>query len=179
MALRKGHGNGAGSPRIEVLPPDELPSATGSITVRSERTPDGRFAAGNTVSKSGRLRPRIGVTVSLETDSAIRPYLKWGRRYAAHRRNELALMHGGTISAGVGALIETASLELAHSRYLAARAAETCDADTMKRAASLADSARQNELAAWELAAREAKAPGRQGQGSILARLTASNGGVK
>jgi hypothetical protein len=27
MALRSGHGNGAGSPHVEVLPPDELPQA--------------------------------------------------------------------------------------------------------------------------------------------------------
>jgi hypothetical protein len=28
MALRAGHGNGAGSPRVEVLPADELPVGT-------------------------------------------------------------------------------------------------------------------------------------------------------
>ncbi len=31
MALRNGHGNGAGQPRVEVLPPDELPLGVQAI----------------------------------------------------------------------------------------------------------------------------------------------------
>jgi hypothetical protein len=40
---------------------------------------------------------------------------------------------------------------------LASVGAQTLDADAMKRAADLGSLARQHELAAWELAAREAK----------------------
>lgn len=53
MALRTGHGNGAGVPRIEVLPPDELPrglpataSGTSPAAPPAERGPAGRLVAG-------------------------------------------------------------------------------------------------------------------------------------
>lgn len=51
MALRTGHGNGAGVPRIEVLPPDELPlpataSGISPAAPPAERGPAGRLVAG-------------------------------------------------------------------------------------------------------------------------------------
>jgi hypothetical protein len=92
------------------------------------------------------------------SDPKVRPFLAWGRRYASHRRRELAQAHGGSISAGVGALIESAALALGASRYLHALGAETGDPEILKRASALANDARQNELAGWELAAREAAA---------------------
>jgi len=70
----------------------------------------------------------------------------------------MAQAHGGEISAGVGAMLESAAMALAASRYLHSKGAETGDADLLKRASALANDARQNELAAWELAAREAAA---------------------
>lgn len=159
MALRAGHGSGAGVPRIEVLPADELPLAMPAITGRSNRRPDGKFASGNTVAKAQRVHPGARGQVGLDkADPAVRPFIAWGRRYASHRRRELAEAHGGGISAGVGALVESAGLALGASRYLHAKASETGDADLMKRASALANDARQNELAAWELAAREAQA---------------------
>lgn len=162
MALRSGHGQGRGRPHIEVLPPDELPAATGSKTVRSDRGPDGRFTRGNTAARARRLRagPLGGVGGIDSTSDAFKPFARWGRRYGAHRRRELAAAHGGEISAGVGALVESAALALASSRYLQNQGAAIGDAELLKRASSLAAEARQNELAAWELAAREAKARG-------------------
>jgi hypothetical protein len=55
-------------------------------------------------------------------------------------------------------LIESAGAQLAASRYLHARASEKGEIALFKQASALANDARQNELAAWELAAREAKA---------------------
>ena len=49
MTLRSGHGNGRGTPRIEVLPADELPvgvRAPEQAIPAGERTPDGRFVKG-------------------------------------------------------------------------------------------------------------------------------------
>lgn len=158
MALRKGHGTGAGVPRVEVLPADELPPVTPAITVRRDRGPDGRFLPGNTAARSQRVRPGPRGTGALKAAPDFEVYERWGKRYAAHRREELAQAHGGSISAGVGALVESASLALAASRYLAAQAAQTGDPDLFKRSSALANDARQNELAAWELASREAKA---------------------
>ena len=43
MAIRTGHGNGAGQPRVEVLPPDEQPKAQ---TVGSDPLATGRDSSG-------------------------------------------------------------------------------------------------------------------------------------
>lgn len=157
MTLRKGHGTGAGVPRIEVLPADELPPVTPALTVRPGRGPDGRFLPGNTEARAQRVRPGPRGTGALRAAPEFEVYSRWGKSYARHRRGELARAHGGEISAGVGALVESASLALAASRYLGALAAQTSDPELFKRSSALANDARQNELAAWELASREAK----------------------
>lgn len=159
MTLRKGHGNGKGAPRIEVLPPDELPPASPTLTAPSGRGADGRFLPKNREQSKKITRPGLrGHTSTFACDPEYSAYERWGRRYATHRRAELAAAHGGTLSAGAGALIESAGAQLAASRFLHAKASVTGDADGFKRASALANDARQNELAGWELAAREGKA---------------------
>jgi hypothetical protein len=148
-------------PRIETLPADELPPASPAISARPERGPDGRFLSGNTLARSQRTRPsKYGslVLALAKADPVYQTCARWGTRYAAHRRAELAKAHGGELSAGVGALIESAGNALADSRYVRAKAATTGDAAMFKLAASLATEARQCELAAWELASRESVA---------------------
>jgi hypothetical protein len=177
MALRTGHGRGRGVPRIEVLPPDELPPASPANAARVQRSTDGRFTVGNTVARSQRVRPGpTGLVGDEETKPAFRSFASWGRRYASHRRGELAAAHGGAISAGVGALVESSGLALAASRYLHAEAAKTGDGETFKRAVALADSAKSAELAAWELASREGKArPPRNPHADLAAALAAED----
>ncbi len=156
MTLRAGHGVGRGMPRVEVLPADELPSASHAETDGLQRSADGRFAAGNTVARASRLRPRqAGAVAAALADPKFLPFARWGRRYGAHRRRELAAAHGGGISAGVGAIVESAALDLAASRYLQALGVEGGDPALLRMASQLAQTARQHELAAWELAARE------------------------
>lgn len=75
-------------------------------------------------------------------------------KYRKTRMKELAQLHGH-VSAGAGALLASASLALASSRYLYQKAAADGDSTLLKQASQLADSARQSELAAWELASRE------------------------
>ena len=75
-------------------------------------------------------------------------------KYRKTRMRELAQLHGHC-SAGVGALLASASLALAASRFLYQDAAKDGDSGTLKQAAQLADSARQSELAAYELASKE------------------------
>ena len=158
MTLRKGHGTGAGVPRIEVLPPDELPAATCIAAVPTDRGQDGRFTAGNAASRSRRFKvSKRGFTGLDKADPRYRTFARWGRSYAAHRRREIAQAHGGSISAGVGAMVESAALAMAASRFVSCLAAETGDPLLFKQASALANDARQNELAAWELAARESK----------------------
>ncbi len=85
--------------------------------------------------------------------------------YRRKRSGELSEMHGH-VSTGASALIATASLALAASRYLYERFAKDGGGDMgtgmLKQAAQLADSARQSELAAWELSAREGLAKRKQ-----------------
>lgn len=81
--------------------------------------------------------------------------LRTANSYRKHRQRELAITHG-YLSAGASALLATASLALASSRYVYAQVVRTGDISLLKTASALADSARQNELAAYELCAREA-----------------------
>lgn len=75
---------------------------------------------------------------------------------------EFAGFHGH-VSAGVGALLASAALALAASRYLYQLGAEgVASVGMLKQASQLADSARQNELAAYELCAREGTLKRRQ-----------------
>lgn len=154
MALQRSHG----ALRPAVLPPDELPSVGPALAVRAGRDSLGRFVAGNREQRGKLVGPGPRGHVSLPVDPGFAPFRKWGRRYAAHRRTELATAHGGQLSAGVSALLETAGEQLAASRYLHAKASEKGDAALFKQSSALGNDARQNELAAWELAAREAKA---------------------
>lgn len=145
----------------ETKPADELRSATLSDTDRCERGSDGRFAAGNTVARSKRLRAGLqGALVALErtADPAWLAADKWGKRYGAHRRAELARAHGGTISAGVGSLIEDAAMLRTDARYWRAKGMSLGIADYSKLASSLLAQARGAERDAWELASREAAA---------------------
>jgi hypothetical protein len=168
---------GAGVPRIETLPPDELPPASPATTDRKDRGPDGRFAPGNAIARAQKTRPsKYGslVLALAKADPLYQTCARWGQRYAAHRRVELARAHGGELSAGVGALVESAGNALADSRYVRAKAAEKGDATLFKLAASLATEARQCELAAWELASREAAARPRSpidAQAALRARI--------
>ena len=178
MALRTGHGSGKGSPRIEVMPADELPSAIGSNAVETHRGTHGHFGPNNPFGASKRVRP--GKLGGVDTsDPRFRPFRNWARRYAGHRRAELAKAHGGEISAGVGAIVESAALALGDSRFVQMLASETGDVDLFKRAADLGALARQHELAAWELAAREATARAASGPNSIEALRASIRAGRK
>ncbi len=80
--------------------------------------------------------------------------LAYADGYRKVRMRELAKLHGH-VSAGAGALLASASLALAASRFLYQCAAKDGDGRLLKQASQLADSARASELAAWELSARE------------------------
>ena len=163
MTLRTGHGSGAGSPRVEVLPPDELPPASPGLAVPSSRDAAGRFVRGNTAGQNKRVKPGVRGALGLDkSDPRYKPFARWGARYGAHRRRELAEAHGGTLSAGVGAIVESAALAMAASRFVQSLAAEAGDPELFKQASALASTARQHELAAWELAAREADLPSKK-----------------
>lgn len=99
--------------------------------------------------------------------------LRLANKYRKARSTELAVMHGH-VSSGASALLASASLALAASRFLYEKFAETSDSSEpnyalLKQAAGLADSARMSELAAWEMSARE---------GLVKRRIDAAGAGV-
>lgn len=94
--------------------------------------------------------------------------LDQANKYRKTRMKELAQLHGH-VSAGAGALLASASLALAASRFLYQAAASDGDASMLKQASQLADSARQSELASWELCAKE---------GVLKRRMAAADAGM-
>jgi len=170
------HGSILGS---AVCPADELsePTATPTDTVRRDRGEHGHFAAGNDIAKAKRVRsgPR-GALAQLEAsgqDPAWIAAARWGRRYSAHRRAELARAHGGELSAGVGTIVESAAALLADARYWRAKAIAAGDPELSRLSAQLTAQARGCERDAWELAAREAAARPRRAN-PILAAIEAA-----
>lgn len=168
MSLRKGHGAGAGSPRVEVLPPDEQPHvAAQADPLRTDRDAAGRVtttAAAQALARlprrSKNLPRKLALDPRFERHNPRR--LEWRQR----RMGELAAAHGG-VSHGVGAIVNAAAWLYAGGEMAAEMAAETGDPELFKLAASLTGTARQHELAAWELAAREGEARGSRGEDDI------------
>lgn len=165
MGWRSSHGarrDTNGPVRIEVQPADELvtPNAEDMDARLEEAKQIGRpFKKGN---KAGGRKPKLaklGFDYS-SIDVTDPEYTKALRRAEGYRRvriRELKIAHG-FVSVAAQGLISTAALALAVSRYLYFLSAKTGDIDLMKKASSMANDSRQNELAAWELCSREASA---------------------
>lgn len=159
MTIRKGHGNGAGVPRIEVLPADEQPfappGAAAPLVTRDDR---GRVVSSAAASAMAKM-PRAGVFVP--RDIAVAPgfeiHNERRKRWLRKRRLELHEATGA-VSHGVGAMLASAAWLYAGGEFAAEQAASTGNVDLFRTAASLTSTARQHELAAWELAVREAEA---------------------
>ncbi len=163
MTLRAAHGTGANAlVRVESQPVDELPPLNARDTAEgvASATLRGRpFQRGNSAAR-GR-RPALASSAGIPLDAADPDYkraLGWARRYRRRRCSELARDHGGSLSSGVCGMITSSALDMAASRYLAAKAAENGDPALMVQASRLAQSSRQLELTALELASREAAA---------------------
>lgn len=152
---REGHGAGSGRLHTESTPFDEARSATPAVADRPERGPDGRFLPGNAAGLSKRARVgRVG-RKGYEADPEFAPWERWGKAWASHRRGELAKLHGGEISAAVGAIVEDEGLCRARSRFAHMKYATTKDRDWSKEARAESTEARQLAKDAWQLAALE------------------------
>lgn len=168
MALRNGHGNGAGVPRVEVLPADELPAgvqASEHAASTSERTNGGKWVKGARTdqAKGGRSRAgetrlarRMGLS-QIESDPAFAPYKRAAADFRRAQVMNLArTVGGGHCGPAPASIIASAAWQLAASRYLFETAGT--DADKLATASKLANDSRQNLLAAHELCAKEAQA---------------------
>ena len=166
MPIRKGHGKGAGTPHVEVLPaaklPDAVPAAHGPIARRS----DGRIAdsaaakelgrrGGSAKQRRLRLLTKLGLG-EIYKESSFRSFCDDAEEFAKVHLEELAKMAGGSVGTGPSSFVATAALQLAASRWAFTKAARLEDAALHKLASSLGNDSRQNVLAAYELAVREA-----------------------
>jgi len=160
MALRTGHGNGAGSPRIETLPADELPKAqaVGADPIEAGRDPKTKRLTSSEAARAMAKLPRRSrfIPRKLALDPRFERHnlrrLEWQRK----RMAELQAAHGG-VSHGVGAMLNAAGWLYAGAEFAAELAAESGDLELFKTSATLSSTARQHELASWELSAREAE----------------------
>lgn len=174
MALRTGHGRGRGTPRVEVMPANELPMGVqGPVHVEApeERRPGGKFAKGaRTVQSMGgkarkestALAHRLGLGQVADAN-AFAPYRKAAATFRrVHCSNLAQTVGGGLCGSGPSSMVASAALALAASRYLY----DTANGDpaVLAQASRLANDSRQNLLAAHELAAKEATIRARAGQ---------------
>jgi hypothetical protein len=170
MALRTGHGNGRGSPHVEVSPPDELrapipaPAKTDPPLNRIKgKIADSATAralgsrGGITTARRVRLIDSLGLSKLIE-QTTFGPYRAAAEEFVTHHLGELAKQAGGSVGPAPSTMVASAGLQLAASRWAFDRGAEQNDASLIKLGSSLANDSRQNLLAAYELATREAAA---------------------
>lgn len=167
MALRKGHGTGRGTPRIETLPFDELPAGEPDPARPASgagRGPDGRFVSSNPWSKVGgrsragktKLATSLGLTL-ISSDPAFAPYRRQAETFARIQCGEIsATVGGGYCGTGPSSMVTSAALALAASRFLYDTAAG--DVAKLTAAATLADKSSSLIAKAHEYAAKQAKA---------------------
>lgn len=155
---RAGHGAGSGRLHTETVPLDEARPAAPAVAAPPERTALGQFTAEGAKLAAKRKRARVGRIgrKGYESDPEFAPWERWGKGWASHRRGELATMHGGEISAAVGALVEDEGLCRARSRFAHMKYATTKDREWSKEARAESTEARQLAKDAWQLAALEA-----------------------
>lgn len=164
MALRTGHGTGAGQQRIEVLPADELPPGVrgepAPAELASDRDERGTFSPGNSLAKLGgkaswgksRLSHRLALGEQF-ADPRFEPYARAARAFRRQQLAELARsVGGGYVGPGAASVVASSALQLAGSRF----AFEVLG--DMQLGSRLANDSRQNLLAAFELTAKEAQA---------------------
>jgi hypothetical protein len=189
MTLRAGHGNGAGVPRVEVLPADELPAGVPAPTrPKAPRDSAGRFLPGpGTSALAGRAGKAAGETKQLARllglweppeGHEFAPYARLAREWRdAHMDQLAAAVGGGRVGPGPASIVSTAALQLGAARWLSDIGARTGDAKSLLDASRLADASRQNLLAAHELCAREAQARPKEVNPGLRAILAAGTGG--
>lgn len=163
---------GKGQPRIEVRPPDELPAPVpcdeASLPKTLTFTPAGKIADSETAKELGRrgglarakrlsLLDSLGLTkMAMETDFG--PFLREGEDFAKFHMGCLAKQAGGECGPAPSTMVASAGLQLAASRWAFDKGAKESDPAMIKLGSQLANDSRQNLLAAYELATREAAA---------------------
>jgi len=167
MTLRKGHGNGKGTPRIEVLPADELPAPIPAAPEALARRPDGTLASSEAAKALGALGGQAKANkkkllqgmglVELADDNIFKPYYTAAQAWLDATVDIYSAMCGGTLGPGPSALLGNAAIALAMSRYLTDRSVREQEELHARQALRYWDAMKQQKLAAYELGVREAK----------------------
>ena len=104
-----------------------------------------------------RLIDSLGLS-SLVEGTSFGPYRAAAEEFVAHHRAALAQQAGGELGPAPSTMVASAGLQLAGSRWAFDQGAQKDDASLIKLGSTLANDSRQNLLAAYELATREAQA---------------------
>ena len=104
-----------------------------------------------------RLVDSLGLA-DIAEQSTFKPYRDAGEEFVKHHVSQLSLQAGGEVGAAPSSIIASAGLQLAASRWAFDLGAQTNHPALMKLGSQLANDSRQNLLAAYELAVREAQA---------------------
>lgn len=132
------------------------------------------FAKGNKASAGRKPKlAKLGINMRPGQDPIYQAALRAAEQYRRVRIREVLNTHGW-ISVGVKSLIATSALQIAISRWMMEKAVEEGNMDMVKKASQIANDARQNDIAAFELASREggAKAKNRQREQPWMVRVS-------
>jgi hypothetical protein len=158
MALRAGHGNGAGVPRVETKPWDEQGRPSGEAApLVTGRDPGGRVRTSEAARALAKLPRRFAfVPRKLACDARFEPHNRRRLDYLKRRRSEVCTAWGH-VSHGVGAMLSAEAWLWSAGEMASELGAEKADAKQFATAANLYAQAKQLAAAAWELAERESK----------------------
>jgi hypothetical protein len=175
MVLRRTSSSGRGQVHVEVARPDELPAGEPG-PARSESPSDrgdgGKFARGNRVASAGgrarsgatKLATKLGLA-GIVGDATFAPYKAAADAFKrAHVRVLASTVGGGDCGPAPSSIVASAALQLAASRW-------AFDRGKYELGSSLANSSRQNLLAAHELCAREGEARAKQPDPDFWSKL--------
>lgn len=145
--------------RVEVAPPTDQPWPTADVTDRldSGRDAKGRLVSSATASAMAKLPRRSHyLKRQFQIGEEFKPHNAARIEWVKRRLQDMHNAHGH-VSHGVGGMLNSAGWAYATAECLYERFARTGSAEDARAAALQATTARQHELAAWELCAREAQ----------------------
>jgi hypothetical protein len=103
-----------------------------------------------------RLIDSLGLT-TLAAEATFAPYRTAAEEFVKAHLASLATQAGGMVGTGPSTMVASAGLQLAGSRWAFDQGGAAGDPALIKLGSTLANDSRQNLLAAYELATREAK----------------------
>ena len=168
MPIRKGHGKGAGTPHVEVLKPGKLPPAVPGEPAPVVRRSNGTIADSATARELGkrgglarlkkiRLLDGLGLS-QFAKDSAFEPYWRAGNDLVIQFLENLAKQAGGALGPIPSSILSSAAYQHAGGKWMMDKGFELNDPALAKLGSSMLNDSRQNLIAAFELAVREAMA---------------------